>query len=197
MVDLASGAAPPPIPPPPPGYGPVTGQQPAAGAGWAPQSGIADTVITHRGQFYGAGYGPNFCAVWDLRPGGAVVGTFERSQVGWQQAWERFQELEQRDTVPQWRQAKPGWVVLHIALGLVVWFLSAIVLAIVIQAAGRDLSGLSDAQNAAVGMTLFTSLAGWLLFVFLRQPAITRWIVFAAVLGGGLLLSVVLVLSLH
>jgi hypothetical protein len=99
--------------------------------------------------------------------------------------------------VPPWRQAKRGWVVLHIALGLVVWFLSAIVLAIVIQAAGRDLSGLSDAQNAAVGMTLFTSLAGWLLFVFLRQPAITRWIVFAAVLGGGLLLSVVLVLSLH
>jgi len=197
MVDPTSAVPPPPIPPPPPAYAPATGQQPTVGWGVTPRVTPADTVITHRGQLYGAGYGPNFCAVWDLRPGGAIVATFERSQAGWQQAWERFQELESRDAMPQWRQPKIGWVLLQLGLGLVVWFLVAIVVALVVQLTGRDLGGLSDAQNGAVGLTFFTTLTGWLLFVYMRKPARTRWIVLAAVLGGGLLVSIILVLSVH
>jgi hypothetical protein len=160
----------------------------------------AEYLVTHRGRSFGVGYGPTFYGVWDLRVGGAPVAWFDRTPVGWEAAWRRFQELEGAAELPSWRRAHPGWVLLHIVIGAAMWFGQVVLLGAVLAGAGRatDLENLPEETQRAIGgpvlLSLLTSLAGWLLFVYLRSSIRTRWLVLigSLVLGFSVLVAVTL-----
>lgn len=67
-----------------------------------------ETELTHRGHAFAAGYGADFYGVWDLRVAGEPVARFERTPIGWEAAWRRFQELDRKYAVP--RAAFERWV---------------------------------------------------------------------------------------
>jgi hypothetical protein len=71
----------------------VVGAQPTPGASALPPPPGGPVTITHRGQSHAVGYGDGFYGVWSLG-GGAPLQRFERTDVGWQMAWARFQQLE-------------------------------------------------------------------------------------------------------
>jgi hypothetical protein len=145
--------------------------------------------ITHRGEQFGAGYGPNFYGVWDLRTGGAPVAWFDRSDGGWQVAWRRFQELEATSGVPGWRRAKAGWIALHVLIGIGLWVLMVVAVSVAAVIAGRTTEDASDRSSALFGgvglLVLLSTIAAWILFVYLRKPSRTRTIVFLAFFLAG------------
>jgi hypothetical protein len=182
----------------PAGFGARGYEAPAPGAGEPGPP--AEYLVTHRGRTFGVGYGPTFYGVWDLRVGGSPVAWFDRTPVGWEAAWRRFQELEGAAGLPSWRRAHPGWVLLHIVIGAAMWFGQIVLLGAVLAGAGRatELENLPEETQRAIGgpvlLSLLTSLAGWLLFVYLRSSVRTRWLVLtgALVLGFTVLVAVTL-----
>ena len=152
--------------------------------------------ITHRGRIFGLGVGPESCGIWDLRGEGPPIETFEKTQAGWERAWQRFQELEARDTVPSWRRAKVGWVILHIGLGLALGFALLIVAIIAAEVAGRDVNAIDspDYQNRAglwAWPALLAGLAGWLVFVYTRKSGRARGVILAVAIAAGSVISAV------
>jgi hypothetical protein len=155
--------------------------------------------ITHRGQLFGAGYGPGFYGVWDLRTGGAPVAWFERTDGGWGAAWRRFQELESAAGVPPWRRAKAGWIALHVLIGIGLWILLIVAVTIVATIAGRTTEDAADRSSAVFGgvglLVLLSTVAAWILFVYLRKPTRTRTIVFLALFLAGFVAFLVAALA--
>lgn len=155
-----------------------------------------ETELTHRGEAFGAGYGPDFYAVWDLRVAGDPVARFERTPIGWEAAWRKFQELDSRQAVPVWRRPAVGWIILHILIGfLVLGFVQAFVVGGVLVAAGRSTDPLASRTSAVLTIAAAVGLIAWLLFVYLNKTARFRWTVFLAMLLGGFTLALVVSLA--
>jgi hypothetical protein len=106
--------------------------------------------------------------------------------------------------VPAWRSAKPGWIVLHIAIACGIAFVSLIVV-VAIVSSSRDMTALGEVGSsdpqvvAAAGLAFWLSLLGgllgWMLFVYLRTSAATRAIALIASLGVTVSVAVVMLLS--
>jgi hypothetical protein len=156
----------------------------------------ADTVLTHIGEIFGLGYGPGHYAVWDLRTAGEPVAQFDTSPIGWEAAWRRFHELERAHAIPAWRRPAAGWILLHVAIGLIVLaFLQGFVLGFVSALAGKDLDDFTTATGSGIAVMVFTGLTAWLLFVFLRWSPAVRWLVFLGLLGTGFAVALILALA--
>jgi uncharacterized membrane protein len=156
----------------------------------------ADTVLTHIGEIFGLGYGPGYYAVWDLRKAGDPVAQFDTNPIGWEAAWRRFHELERAHTIPAWRRPAAGWILLHVAIGLIVLaFLQGLVLGFVAALAGKDLDEFTAATGSGIAVMVFTGLTAWLLFVFLRRSPAVRWLVFLGLLGIGFAVALILALA--
>lgn len=151
-----------------------------------------ETELTHRGQAFGAGYGADFYAVWDLRVAGEPVARFERTPIGWEAAWRRFQELERGQAVPAWRRPGVGWIILHILIGFVlIGFVQAFVIGGALVAFGRATEPLEPRTRSAVTLAAVVGLVAWLMFVYLNRPSRVRWAVFLATLLGVFFVALV------
>ena len=144
--------------------------------------------LTHRGHVYGLGVGPRSFGIWRL-DGGPPVETFERTQAGWEAAWRRFQSLDLRDHVPAWRRSRVGWILLHLALGIALWFAVLVIEGMVLVAADRDVEEVTDATGGGAAFALPLSVAAWMLFVYLGSRR-ARWWSFLALFGGALLVAI-------
>jgi hypothetical protein len=202
----AAPAAPPDQAPAAPPSGPASSPAPPApgpGTGSAPPEVLrpgfpdsAGTVLTHLGQVFGLGYGPDYYAVWDLRKAGEPVARFDTSPIGWEAAWRRFHELERVHGIPAWRRPVIGWIVLHVAIGLVaLGFVQVFLIGFVLGVAGRDVDDLSDATGWGLATCVLTGLVAWLLFVFLRKPPGVRWTVFLGLLAAGFVVALSLAVA--
>jgi hypothetical protein len=155
-----------------------------------------EAELTHRGQAFGAGYGADYYGVWDLRVAGEPVARFERTAIGWEAAWRKFQELDSRQAVPAWRRPNVGWIIVHILVGfLVLGFVQAFVIGGVLVAAGRSTDPLLPRTSAVLTIAAAVGLIAWLLFVFLNRPARFRWMVFLVMVLGVFTLALVVSLA--
>lgn len=153
---------------------------------------VSETELTHRGHVFGLGYGPDFYAVWDLRVAGDPVARFERTPIGWEAAWRKFQELDSRQAVPAWRRPNVGWIILHILVGFVaLGFVQAFVIGGVLVALDRVTDPLEPRTSAAITVTAFIGLVAWLMFVYLNRSSRIRWVVFLATLLSGFAIGLV------
>jgi hypothetical protein len=146
--------------------------------------------LSHRGQTYGAGAGPTFYGVWNLGTGGSPVAWFDKTPSGWEATWRRFQELEGSGTVPTWRRGQAPWILLHIVIGLGIWFAQLFVLGAVLgPERAENLNNLTADEQGTIGavsmLALLTSMLGWMLFVYLRSSAKVRGSILAGVLAVG------------
>jgi hypothetical protein len=156
----------------------------------------ADTVLTHLGEIFGLGYGPDYYAVWDLRKAGEPVARFDMSPIGWEAAWRRFHELEHEHGIPAWRRPSIGWILLHVAIGLVaLTIVQLFIIGLVLDLAGRRVDELSDDMGWVVLVCALAGLVSWLLFVFLRRSPAVRWAVFAGLLAIGFAVGLILALA--
>lgn len=144
--------------------------------------------LTHRGDVYGLGLGPGFFGIWRLA-GGPPVETFERTQAGWEAAWRRFGALDRRDRVARWRRGSAGWILLHLAIGVALWFALLIVEAGVLVAADRETEELTDAAGSGVAFALPLSVSAWILFVYLGSRR-ARWWALLGLLAAGLAVAI-------
>ena len=160
----------------------------------SPGPGRSGYMLTHRGESFGLGSGPDFYGVWNLRTGGAPVAWFERSPLGWEAASRRWRELERQGHIPSWRGAHPVWVIVHTLIAvLLLPFTLGLVIAGAFDAAGRSLDDLPRAGAANIFFCA-TAMAGWLLFVYAREPTRTRLLLLVGLPAIGAL--VVLLVSL-
>ena len=151
-----------------------------------------EVELTHRGHAFGAGYGADFYGVWDLRVAGEPVARFERTPIGWEAAWRKFQELELGQAVPAWRRAGVGWIILHILIGFVaLGFVQAFVIGGFLVAFGRVTDPLEPRTSAAITLAAFTGLVAWLLFVYMNRTSRFRLVTFLATLLGGFAIALV------
>jgi hypothetical protein len=88
--------------------------------------------------------------------------------------------------LPRWRQAKAGWILLHVAIGGAIWFGLEFAMGFVIAIAGRTYDR-SIETDQALGLwtllLLIASVAGWILFVYLRTSLSVRWAVLVGVIA--------------
>jgi hypothetical protein len=99
---------------------------------------------------------------------------------------------------PAWRQGRPGWALLHLAIGLGIWFVGLIVVGIVLAASGRtetELDTALDDNGGAFLLFLLGAIAGWILFAYTDGSLARRWGVFLCLTGGSWLLALVVVLA--
>jgi hypothetical protein len=100
---------------------------------------------------------------------------------------------------PAWRQGRPGWALVHLAIASGIAVVGFFVAFIPVAAAGRTDTDLDRASNGlmALGMLaiLASSFVGWLLFAYLGGSLGRRWIALGAIAGGGWIVAVVLFLS--
>ena len=144
--------------------------------------------LTHQGHVYGLGFGPSFFAIWRLE-GGPPVETFDRTQEGWERAWRRFQQLDRREHVPAWRRPGAGWILLHVALGALLWFALLMVEGMVLVAADRETQEITDGAAAGFVLALPLTIAAWMLFVYLGSWR-ARWISFLVLMGTTVALTI-------
>ena len=88
--------------------------------------------------------------------------------------------------IPSWRRASVGWVVLHLAIGVAIWFGMLFVSTLVAILLGRTYAGAVENDQTVGSWSLLMflgSITGWMLFVYLRTSTLVRWLVFAAVAG--------------
>jgi hypothetical protein len=72
-----------------------TAQDAAAGPPGEPEL-VGAVAVDYRGAGYGLGRTSTGYALWDLRVGGQPILTFPLTAASWQQAWQSYQQLEQR-----------------------------------------------------------------------------------------------------
>lgn len=152
-----------------------------------PPEGRAEATITHRGRVYGIGFDDDSFAVWPLAGGGPLHRS-PRTEAGWREAWARFQALDRRDAIPGWRRPVAGWILVHVALALVLWFSVIVLDVLVLSAAGHGVDEVTDTTSAGLLIALPMAIGGWVSFVYLKRRAL-RWSVLAALLGGALVVA--------
>ena len=151
-----------------------------------------ETELTHRAGAFGAGYGPDFYGVWDLRVAGEPIARFERTPIGWEAAWRRFQQLEREQATPSWRRGGVGWIILHILIGFVaLGLVQVFLIAAALITFDRTTEPLAPRAGAAITLAAFIGLLAWLMFVYLKRTRRVRWTVFLAMLLGGFTLALV------
>jgi len=102
------------------------------------------------------------------------------------------------DSRPAWRRGHPGWALLHLLIGVGVWFAGLFLFGIVAGVAGRtgsELDAISDAASGTVLLFLAASLVGWVLFAYSRGSTARRWATFGCITGGAWLIMVAVVLD--
>jgi hypothetical protein len=155
-----------------------------------------DTALTHLGEVFGLGHGPDHYAVWDLRKAGEPVARFDPTPIGWEAAWRRFHELERTSSIPAWRRPTIGWILAHVYIGLIVLgFLQSFLLGFILAGAGRDVAEFTSPTSWGYALVALSGVGAWLLFVFLRASAMTRLAVFLGLLAAGFGVALILGLS--
>jgi hypothetical protein len=185
----------PAVSPAPPAPGPETSSSPpeVLRAGF-PRS--ADTALTHLGEFFGLGSGPEHYAVWDLRKAGEPVAQFDPTPIGWEAAWRRFHDLERAHTIPAWRRPTIGWILAHVYIGLIVLgFVQSFLLGFILALAGREVDEFTSPTSWGLALVALSGVGAWLLFVFLRHSPAARWAVFLGLLGAGFVAALILGLA--
>jgi uncharacterized protein DUF4328 len=108
--DVAMGPrafGPPPTGPPPPSDQPPAGPSPVDSTPVDPSPvgtpeilpalvGEGAARFSHSGQRYILGFGPDFFGIWDRTTPGGAIARFPRTDVGWNEAWNRFIGMESR-----------------------------------------------------------------------------------------------------
>jgi hypothetical protein len=88
--------------------------------------------------------------------------------------------------LPRWRRATAGWILLHILAGAAIWFALEFVMGFVIAIGGRTYDR-SIENDPAFGLwtllLLIASVAGWILFVYLKASPLVRWAVLLGVIA--------------
>ena len=151
---------------------------------------VDDPRITHRGNAYGVGRDEGYYGVWDLRAGGEPVASYEPTPDGWAAAWERYRELEERFGAQRWRSMGPWWVLLHLLIGLVLWFLMGVLAIGILAALGRDIDEPTGTTGLGFLGALLPVVVGWYLFVYLPASRKMRWLVLGltVLVGTGIVL---------
>jgi MFS family permease len=100
---------------------------------------------------------------------------------------------------PAWRQGRPGWALLHLAIGIGLAIAGFFMIGIAIAIGGRtetDLDRADDGLSAlAFFVLIFACLVGWLCFAYLPGTAGRRWIALASAASAGWLLALILMLQ--
>ena len=102
------------------------------------------------------------------------------------------------DGRPAWRQGHAGWALLHLLIGVGVWFAGLFLFGIVAGVAGRtesELDTIPDAAGGAVLLFLAAALVGWVLFAYSRGSTARRWATFGCITGGAWLIMVAVLLD--
>ena len=90
--------------------------------------------------------------------------------------------------MPEWRRDGAGWILLHVAVGLLgLWSVQLLLIGLALALAGHGRALLPiDLVPAGTG------LLGWFLFVYLRGGAALRWaaLLVPVVLGFGVTYAV-------
>jgi hypothetical protein len=76
---------------------------------------------------------------------------------------------------------------LHLTIGIAIWFAGLFALGIVLVAAGRQddqMDRLGDGGGGVFVLSLIGAIVGWYLFAYLDRPPAKRWTIFACVVGG-------------
>lgn len=155
-----------------------------------------EAEIVRRGNTYGVGRGPGYYGVWDLRVGGEALFRFPETTEGWLGAWERFQDLDERMGTRGWRSEGLGWILLHLLIGLVLWFPTFALGIGMAAAAGRDIEDPVGISIGGLFLALPFAIAGWYLFVYLkRRAAIRVWILVGSILAGGVVAGILAILG--
>ena len=96
---------------------------------------------------------------------------------------------------PAWRQGRPGWAVLHLAIGLGIGFLALFVSA-VIGVIGRTQAQIDHADDGpiAIGalLVMCASVVGWFLFAYVGWSLGRRWFLFGLLVGGSVAIAAIL-----
>lgn len=153
-----------------------------------PPSALPTPHVTHRGELYMLGFVPGAFAIWRFE-GAPPIETFEWTSTGWERAWRRFQELERDEVVPAWRRPRAGWILLHIVIGIVLWFVVLFVEGMVLGATDRDLDVVTDTAGTGMVVALPLSVSAWILFVYLRSRRAGSWS-FVALLALALVVAI-------
>ena len=82
-------------------------------------------------------------------------------------------------SIARWRQAKAGWILLHLAIGVALWFALVFAMAFTIAIAGRTWVDRLDRDRPGPrrmdAHPARGAVAGWILFVYLRTTLWVRW----------------------
>jgi hypothetical protein len=96
---------------------------------------------------------------------------------------------------PRWRQGRPGWTLVHIAIGLGIAFV-AFVVSVGIGSIGRTQAEMDNADPAptVIGtlLVLGSSLAGWVLFAYGSLSLARRWILLGLLTAGSVAIAAIL-----
>jgi hypothetical protein len=93
-----------------------------------------------------------------------------------------------------WRSTTPGWVILHLGLGLAIGFAEVLLVAAITAAVGRSVEP-TLAAALMTPLTLLLSAAGWLLFVYVPGSAGARSAGFVSMATAAFVLLLVTALA--
>ena len=96
---------------------------------------------------------------------------------------------------PRWRQGRPGWALLHLAIGLGIG-IGAFFVSVIFGVIGRTGSQIDDADDGpiAIGMLLVFAacIVGWFLFAYLGWSLGRRWVFLGLLVGGSVVIGAIL-----
>jgi hypothetical protein len=96
---------------------------------------------------------------------------------------------------PAWRQGRPGWALLHVAIGFGIAIV-AFVVAVIVGMIGRTQTQMDNADDGPVAigtlLVLGSSVVGWFLFAYVGWSLGRRWAVLAVTVGGSCVIAAVL-----
>jgi hypothetical protein len=94
------------------------------------------------------------------------------------------------DPRPTWRRGHVGWSLLHLAIGIGIWFASFFAVGIALGIAGRTDGDIERMPAWIILPPLVGGVVGWLCFAYLRTSIGRRWIVFGGLVGVTYLVAV-------
>jgi hypothetical protein len=96
---------------------------------------------------------------------------------------------------PAWRQGRPGWALLNVAIGFGIAIITFFV-SVIVGMIGRTQEQMDNADAgptvAGTLLVLGASVAGWFLFAYIGWSLGRRWIVLVASVGGSCLVAALL-----
>jgi hypothetical protein len=171
-------------------------EAPGAGHVAPPATEDRPLELTHMGQRYAIGYGPDYFGVWDAQQPGPPIHRFPRDDDGWRAGWSVFSRLEPTAapvsatttmipggisavpaTTPVVYVAQPtrtnGLAIASLVLGIVwLWWIGS-VLALVFGYSARAEIRRSRGQQSGEGLAIAGIVLGWVGVATLLLVAIT------------------------